>query len=274
MSEDKAYFNEILEDAPFPGQDVPVVAQTQANPAGTYTPTTTPAKKFPVKRTAVELMSTALNTRSRKILESFDLEQRGAIQVGKYENGVSGDLRITPNGLTARDQAGITTFAIDGETGDAVFKGEIRSGSLITGGIITGEVNVNDAGSLRLNSGADIILDSIAGDQAQILFTHNNSDIIDLSIYYDSDTNLITFADQGSEVGFKFGSPTNRIQLFEIYGGDGLLVATYTAGGVESMKIELTTAQFLGSYQGSPRFKFDTSGNLFITGTITQNWIP
>jgi len=54
---------------------------------------------------------------------------------------VSGDLRITPNGLTARDIAGITTFAIDGTTGGAVFKGTVQSGSLLTGGVVVEDEN-------------------------------------------------------------------------------------------------------------------------------------
>ena len=138
MAEEKVYTPEVIEDAPFPGQDIPVAITQAQPPVGTFTPTATKEKTFPKKRTAVELISTALNTRSKKILKEFEFADSGAIQVGKYENGVSGDLRITPDGLTARNQSGLTTFAIDGGTGDAIFKGEVQAGSIITGDVIVG----------------------------------------------------------------------------------------------------------------------------------------
>lgn len=129
--DDKVYTPEIIVENPFPGQDMPVVFAPTASPAGTYTPTTTKEKSFPKKRTAVELLSTALNTRSRKILEEFELVQSGGIKVGNFEDGISGDLRITPNGITARDVAGIITFAIDGTDGSATFKGTVQANSVI-----------------------------------------------------------------------------------------------------------------------------------------------
>ena len=132
VDELRIFTPEIVPENPFPGGVEPLVSQGQL-PAGTFAPTTIPAKTFPVKRTAVELLSTALNTRSRKILEEFELQQSGGFQVGDFKTGISGDLRLTPNGLTARDKAGLTTFAIDGTTGDAVFKGTLQAGTLIGG---------------------------------------------------------------------------------------------------------------------------------------------
>ncbi len=143
---DKNFEPEIVSENPFPGEVVqPVLSQAQAVGEGNYAPTATKEKTFPKKRIAVELLSTALNTRSRKILEEFDLQQSGGFQVGDFKKGISGDLRITPNGLTARDIAGITTLAIDGTTGDAVFKGEVRAGSLVSDAEIEGgSININD----------------------------------------------------------------------------------------------------------------------------------
>ena len=97
---------------------------------------------MPTRRVAHEVIGSALNTKSRKILAVFEFTESGALQIGKYENGVSGDLRITPNGITARDLAGITTFSLDGTTGDAVFKGTIQSESLIAGLVAVGDNNV------------------------------------------------------------------------------------------------------------------------------------
>src|SRR3990167_8581453 len=112
-SEDlRTYQQEIIQDSPFPGEPQLIPLPSQANPAGIFSQTTTKEKTFPKKRTAVELLSTALNTRSKKVLQEFELQDTGGFKVGDFKKGISGDLRITPNGLTARNIAGITTLAI------------------------------------------------------------------------------------------------------------------------------------------------------------------
>jgi len=131
MPKDKIYRPEEILDVPFPGEPEPVSLPGQTNPAGTFGLTTTKPKSFPTKKIAVELLSTALNTRSKKVLQEFELQDTGGFKVGTFKSGISGDLRITPNGLTARDIAGLTTFAIDGDTGDAVFKGIVQAGAVI-----------------------------------------------------------------------------------------------------------------------------------------------
>ena len=130
MAEDKVYTPEVVQDAPFPGQDEEVFSQPQSS-GEVHSPTTT--KDVPIRRKRIshELISQALNTRSKKILQEFELTQSGAIKIGNYKEGIDGDLRLTPNGLTARDKAGVTTFAIDGLTGGAVFKGTVQAGSVI-----------------------------------------------------------------------------------------------------------------------------------------------
>jgi hypothetical protein len=134
------YEPEIVAETPFPQEEVQSVTQTQGT-STVATPTTTKEKNFPTRKIATELMSTALNTKSKKILQEFELQQSGGLKIGDYKDGITGDLRLTPNGLTARDKAGLTTFAIDGITGDAVFKGTIQSGSLLTGGITVEDEN-------------------------------------------------------------------------------------------------------------------------------------
>lgn len=131
MADDKLYTPEVIQDTPFPGDpSTSQDSQSQSTPSGTYKPATTSQKPFKKPVIAQETIGQALNTRSKKILQEFDLVQSGGIKVGNYQEGNSGDLRITPNGITARDQSGSTTFAIDGTTGDAVFKGRITGGSM------------------------------------------------------------------------------------------------------------------------------------------------
>src|SRR3990167_3648301 len=160
MDEEKVFTQEVIQDNPFPGEPEVIAPTAQSNPIGTFTPPTAKEKIFPKKRTAVELLSTALNTRSRKILEEFELQQSGGLKIGDFKEGISGDVRITPNGLTARNIAGLTTFAIDGDTGDAVFLGTLRAGTLIGGdGTVLIEESLAGNGRIVLyNSGLPAIL--------------------------------------------------------------------------------------------------------------------
>jgi hypothetical protein len=65
----------------------------------------------------------AINTATSTIVTPFTFGVSGALQIGTYVNGVSGDLKISPNGILARDDTGATTFSINGTTGVAVLNG-------------------------------------------------------------------------------------------------------------------------------------------------------
>lgn len=138
----KLYEPEIIQENPFPTEPQLVPFAGQRNPKGTFTPKVSKDKAFPTRRTAIELLSTALNTRSKRILQEFQLQDSGGLKVGDFKQGASGDLRITPNGITARDIAGITTFAIDATTGDAIFIGTIRAGTIISGLVSVGDSSI------------------------------------------------------------------------------------------------------------------------------------
>lgn len=137
---DKVYEQEVIVENPFPNEVVLPVSTQIKTSEGVYTQATEKEKVFPKKKFATELIGQALNTRSKKILQEFQLEQSGGMKIGDYQSGVSGDIRITPGGVTARDKAGLTTFALDGDTGDAIFKGQISSGSIMTEGAIIDEL--------------------------------------------------------------------------------------------------------------------------------------
>lgn len=65
----------------------------------------------------------AINTATSTIVTPFTFGVSGALQIGTYVNGVSGDLKISPTGILARSSTGATTFSIDGTTGVAVLNG-------------------------------------------------------------------------------------------------------------------------------------------------------
>ena len=139
MIEEKILSPQTIEDTPFP-QEVAITdyGVTQSSNGGVSETSKIKNQSPPYKRVATELLGSALNTKSRKILAEFEFTESGALQIGKYEPGVSGDVRLTPNGITARDLSGITTFALDGDTGNAVFKGTIQAGSFVGGEVIVG----------------------------------------------------------------------------------------------------------------------------------------
>lgn len=141
MADEKTYYPTVIEDAPFPQEGTPVENPVSSS-AGVLNPATVKEQSFPTKRVAVELLSSAINTRSKKILQEFQFTKSGAIQVGEYQNGVSGDLKLSPAGIVARNTSGITTFAIDGETGDATFAGVVQAGTLISGAVAVGDGSI------------------------------------------------------------------------------------------------------------------------------------
>jgi len=269
MSE-KTYEPEVIVENPFPGEVIEGAGQTTKS-GGTYQPTTTGVKTFKRKKIATEVLSTALNTHSRKILGEFEFTEQGAIQVGKYQNGVSGDLRISPNGITARDTAGLTTFNLDGTDGSATFKGTIQAGSLVSG-----EVVVSDSGSFNLESGADIILNSSADDESKIIFTQEQEENPIAYMYFDYNNSEMVFKKPvGSpDFSFNYGSGTLPLQSFNVFGLDGFSTRSYSADLTHCYKVEFTPSSVRGYYDDVSIFKFDTSGNLFIKGTLTDNWVP
>lgn len=147
---DKVYYPEIIETYPLP--DTVVETETPAGtytPKGDFTPSADVDEKFPPKSVAKELIGVSLNTKSQKILGNFTFGQVGAISIGTYESGVSGDIRLTPTGIVARNINGVTTFALDGSTGDAVFLGQVKAGSVVSDGDIT----ISGTGAFVVNDG-------------------------------------------------------------------------------------------------------------------------
>ena len=154
MNDDKVYYPATIADEPFPSQVGVADYGATSSPSGsgegqTYTPSKTDDQSLPTKKIAVELIGQALNTRSKKILQEFQFTPSGALQIGIFTVGVNGDIRISPLGIVARNSAGLVTFSLDGESGDAIFKGSIQAGSLITGAVAVGDGNILIDGDSR-----------------------------------------------------------------------------------------------------------------------------
>jgi len=65
----------------------------------------------------------AISTATNTILGAFTFGVSGAVQIGTYSAGVTGDIRISPTGILGRDKTNSTTFSINATTGVAVLNG-------------------------------------------------------------------------------------------------------------------------------------------------------
>jgi len=141
MANDQIYTPEVIQENPYPNQDTVVEMVTTESSNKTtqqYGASKISVNPFPTSRIATELLSTKLNTKTRQILGSFTFTPSGALQIGNYQEGEHGDVRILPTGIIARNTLGDTTFALDGETGDATFLGTLQSGTILSNGVIQG----------------------------------------------------------------------------------------------------------------------------------------
>ena len=101
---------------------------------GVFSPNSSPSNSIPTPTLASEVVGISLNTQARQILGGYTFGQVGALAVGKYINGVSGDIRISPSGIVGRNSGGTNTFTIDGVTGDATFLGTVTATAGLIGG--------------------------------------------------------------------------------------------------------------------------------------------
>lgn len=114
-----------------------------------------PPIKFHERIISNEVISTSLDTQSRRILGTYQFGTVGALQIGKFVEGISGDIRISPEGIVGRNPDGTITFSIDRETGNATFRGQVAAGSLISGSIKLGG-DGNSDGLLQLFNSAGV----------------------------------------------------------------------------------------------------------------------
>lgn len=119
--------------------DFPEIGQTVITTTGggdtkeVLTPNAEDGKSFPPATIARSVIADSFDTQSRRILSDYSFGEHGSLSVGKFEPGVSGDVKISPAGIVARNKDGKTTITMDATTGDATFMGTLAAGSLIAG---------------------------------------------------------------------------------------------------------------------------------------------
>lgn len=155
----------VIPEISFPGMEDGGVATSGKKSSTSYEPPAIPQISFPRQIIASQVISASLNTQSRRILGGFSFAKSGALRIGNYVNGVSGDISLSPNGIVARNSSGAATITVDGTTGSVTILGTLAAGSVVTGylqvGSAAGDVN---SGSTTI-SGGKITTGSITSTQ-------------------------------------------------------------------------------------------------------------
>ena len=100
-----------------------------------------------------DVINARLDTASETILGEFSFGASGAIQIGEYDAGVSGDIKISPSGILARNSANATTIAIDGTTGEITAISLTSATGNIGGWVIAATSLYYDGATDALSSG-------------------------------------------------------------------------------------------------------------------------
>lgn len=196
-----------------------------------------------ISRVANEIVGISLDTLKSRILGTYTFSDSGSIQIGKYVSGVSGQIQLTPDGITATNSSGATTFAIDGTTGDATFLGTISAGSIVTGYLSVGsaasDVNsgltginadrVSISGSTSFTAGYDPTT-KVASTAGTYTSTATEA-AAKVKIFPDTSTGIVAYASNGTTEVFKVmvggtiadPTATGDVQIGNYAGGNGAL---------------------------------------------------
>jgi len=144
------------------------------------------------------------DTDSKTILSDFTFGTSGALQIGTYSDGVSGDIRISPNGILGRNKDGDTTFSINGTTGEATFGGTLVAASGTFGTVTAGTLSGVEISGSTITGGT--IQTSSTGQRVEIASSNNTI------TFYNDDGDIVTQMGGGDNVGnalnIKFDSTT------------------------------------------------------------------
>lgn len=259
----KIFASPIVAASPLPSETGVTGGPTTLG-TGIYGSPIVPEKILPKPTFASEIVSRSLNTLSKRILGEYQFTQQGAVQIGKYELGVSGDIRISPAGIVGRRASdGATSFAIDGETGDATFLGTITAGSIVVGYIPDGGAAADvNAGIVTINGGK-ITAGSLTVTDAEIVSitaSKITAGTIDASVI-----NVTNLNASNLTVG---NLPLARIVSESLVGGAGgkIAASTITDYNVLSLNANKITA---GTIDASVISVIKLNASNITTGTLS-----
>jgi hypothetical protein len=134
----KIYKPETEKELPLPVENQTTVSSSGGKSSTEVLKPQEESESLPSQKIAYAVISESIDTQKRRILGQFEFGEMGAIRIGKYKQGESGEILITPNGITAINQTGDTTLTIDGTTGNATFRGTIQANSVVGGSVRVG----------------------------------------------------------------------------------------------------------------------------------------
>lgn len=241
----------IIQDAQMPLIDGAILQKSgkTSNPVTANSDAEVPAevsdRDQPSNIIAQDVQSQSFNSSTRKFKGMFTFEQVGGIIIGEFESGVSGQIEITKDGITATDLDGNTTFSIDGATGGATFAGTVIAATIIAGTVITdavvqdGTININNhfevdaSGNVKLktlSSIGDVIFYDDGVTQANQVATINATD--GLKMFTDKPITLRGTATPSA-------APANGVSLYvDQSAGKNRLMARFPTGASQIVATE------------------------------------
>lgn len=163
-----------------------------------------------------------LDTSAKEILGDFTFGASGALQIGTYKAGVSGDIKIAPTGIVARNSSDDNTFTLNGTTGNATFGGELVSASGTFGTITAGTI-----------SGVSILGSTITGGTIQTATTGKRIRLLSASGSTPTQTaNSIGLIDSSNNLIWSAGSETSIIQKIQPVEDNDMALNCQTANGL------------------------------------------
>ncbi len=193
-----------------------------------------------------EVINEKLDTSAKNILDSFTFGASGAIQIGTYEAGVTGDIKISPSGIVGRNKSNENTFTLDATTGDATFAGTLSAAAGTLGVITAGTLRGT---TLSIGTGNDILKVTTDGIQlghdtfASAPFSVNMKGHTEVKSLMRKDFHLFT----AFESGDGYGTWSD---------GDGLF--TFNEGRVKSL-----TGTTSGNYNEMYKILYTNYSNAF-----------
>lgn len=227
---------EVITSAPIPGTTDSEVTTSSPTSNDNSVPLKIGGIDFPQRKLATDLINESLNTRSKQILGTYSFGQLGALKIGKYESGVSGEITISPDGIVATNSSGVVTFALDGATGSATFKGEILAGS-----IISAQLTIDGNASFGAGYDPTTKVDEVGGNYASA------SSGARVRIFPDSNTGIIAYTSDGTTVVFKIevgGTNVGDVTIGNYGGGVGMLWDQ--SAGTLNIKGDMTAGNITG----------------------------
>lgn len=257
MTDEKIYTPTVIEDNPLPTQIDFSVVSSGSTTNQVYSAQKTTDSNFPKSNYSKETLSQSLNTKTKKILGSYKFTKGGSMQVGEYVEGESGEIKISPDGIVAKNKNGENTFTVDGDTGDVVVKGTIQAGDVQI---------IDEKGLVSLSSFSSITVDVQSDTTTKNALELDQWDDLSnatISFSLDRDTNYLvcftanaknTSAANGDAAIFRFLLDSNRV-------GVELVESGHDGGGV--VTLQTTSAFFIltiPSGNHTLKVQFGTSG--------------